>query len=189
MDLQTILTSGAVATVVSAVFSFISSERKIKVENVIRERALWRETIRNLCTDVCHECLCNQNITYRSAHLRKLRVKFQIRLNPDPKEDEDEAILKSIDRLINAKDDQALKNGLEEFSKRVAFLLKYDWERAKYEAAAWPFRYRQNGYVEYKPIRWPFRYIFRRKYFCKCSILCREEPKHMPYQQPTNETD
>ncbi|MNQ97107.1 hypothetical protein D3C85_1127380 [compost metagenome] len=64
--------------------------------------------------------------------LAELRLVFELLLNPlDP---EDIAILKCIEGLSECTEPE---KRLPEFSKRVAYLLKHDWERAKREAKPW----------------------------------------------------
>ena len=54
----------------------------------------------------------------------------------NPRDSEDNGILDSICRLNGLAESNA---ELDEFSKRVALLLKHDWDRAKLGASPWPW--------------------------------------------------
>jgi hypothetical protein len=117
-----ILTSAVVAAIVSGLISFFASERRIAAENIIQERTKWRDRVRDLAEQVRKE-LENRDETT----LWLLRAEMTLRLNPhDPN---DHQILELIDA----------KNGSHgnEFTQRVALLLKHDWERARHEANLW----------------------------------------------------
>ena len=122
--MQTILTSAVIAALVAALFTVLTSERRIAAENVIQERKRWRDKIRRLASDVQRSLVLSD---VKAATLNELRAKFSLLINPH--ENADDEIL----RLIapgNA-------NRADEFTQRVALLLKHDWERAKREASLW----------------------------------------------------
>ena len=127
MDLTPFLTSAVVAALVAGLVTLRSAERRIQIENITQERAKWREKIR------ANALLVQQAAaTDDKAKLAELRLIFGLLLNPhDP---EDNAILTCIEDLKNA---QAPEPKMPEFSGRVSFLLKHDWERAKHEAKPW----------------------------------------------------
>jgi hypothetical protein len=131
MNWQVLLASAGVSAVVSAlVTGFVSrrnSERTIQIENITKERAKWRDKIREFALGV------QQAATAKDiAKLKQARLGFCLSLNP--LDGEDGGILTTIDKLGNP---QAPDTGLQEFSDRVALLLKHDWERAKREAKPW----------------------------------------------------
>lgn len=129
--LETLLTSAVVAAFVGGYVSLVNSERKIQIENVTQERAKWREQIRINAIKVS-QAASNTAIEVKKSFLIEQRLVFELLLNPhDP---EDVAILKCIEELVNCNDPA---KRLAEFSKRLAFLLKHDWERAKREAKPW----------------------------------------------------
>jgi hypothetical protein len=124
LSLGLFLSSTVVAALVSAIFSLRVSNRQIAVENVTKERTKWRDKVRHLSLEV-HKAATSKN----AEKLRELNLEFSLALNP--KDDEDKKILNCLERLAaNGKTGDAL----EEFTKRVALLLKHDWERAKWEA-------------------------------------------------------
>jgi hypothetical protein len=114
--------SGIVAAVMSGVVSIFTSERRIAAENVIQERMKWREKIRDLALDVFKAIISDQADPNK---LRELRAQLTLRLNPhDPA---DQQILELVRR--------GSANDADEFTERVALLLKHDWERAKFESS------------------------------------------------------
>jgi len=116
------LTSAVIAAFVSALFSVLTAERRIAAENVIQERKNWRDKIRELASEV-HEAL----VGIDEAKLRELRARFSLLVNPHDTQDQE------ILALITA----AHTTHSDEFTQRVALLLKHDWERAKREASLW----------------------------------------------------
>jgi hypothetical protein len=118
----TLLTSAVIAAIVSALFSVLTSERRIAAENVIQERKIWRDKIRKLALEV-HEALVHPEV--EAAKLNKLRAKFSLLINPHDSKDEE--LLQIIAANIATRAD--------EFTQRVALLLKHDWERAKRDAS------------------------------------------------------
>jgi hypothetical protein len=140
MELATVLTSGVVAGLVAGLVSLRTSERKIQIDNITQERAKWREKIRSTAVAV-HKAVYEGN----AAALSEARLTFQLLLNPF--DSEDMGIIESITALMQTPDP---KPRLPEFAGRVSYLLKHDWERAKYEARSWAFGFKR-----------PTREIFR----------------------------
>lgn len=127
MDYKQLLSSVVVSALVAAFITLWTSQRKIQIENITQERAKWREKIRS-----------NAQLVHKAAmasdkdQLSELRLVFELLLNPG--DEEDLRILGSIERLSDCTEPA---KRLPEFSKRVAYLLKHDWERAKREAKPW----------------------------------------------------
>lgn len=129
MNLVEFLSSAVVSAIVAGLVTLRTSERKIEIENITKERAKWREKIRENAYLVRQAA--TRTDTSRTERLSDLRLTFELLLNPrDP---EDLGILSCIDTLKNENDE----SHLFEFSKRVSYLLKHDWERAKCEAKPW----------------------------------------------------
>jgi len=134
MTFELLLTSAVVSALVSGFVSLRASERKIQIENITQERAKWREKIR-LNAQKVHQSASVTAVEGGKTPLSELRMVFELLLNPnDP---EDVAILRCIERLSGCAEPE---KRLPEFSKRVAYLLKHDWERAKQEAKPWWWR-------------------------------------------------
>lgn len=102
---------------------FWNNSRNVKVENITRERAKWRDKVRDKALDV-HKATNTGN----EAWLSELHLEFSLILNP--LDDEDRTILDLIRQLKNGPDELHLT----EFADRVSLLLKHDWDRAKWEA-------------------------------------------------------
>jgi hypothetical protein len=135
-----ILTSAVIGAVFSALFSLLNSERQIAAQNVIQERKDWRDKIRLLASKI-HEALVSEA---QATKLNALRARLSLLINPhDPMDAE---ILQIIAPGNGARAD--------EFTQRIALLLKHDWERAKYEASFWRWlRQRTPKRVAYKDYR------------------------------------
>jgi len=99
MDWATVVTTAATSGVISAVvtgfFARRTSERTIQIENITRERAKWRDKIRELALAV-HKAARERN----AASLSELRLCLSLNLNPT--DTEDAGILKAIDALMTA---------------------------------------------------------------------------------------
>ena len=123
--LEIIFTSSVVAALVSAFVAIWTAQVKISIENITQERAKWRSKVREKALEV-HNAIVGK----KEVELGKLKVEFSIILNPsDP---EDNLIIELIKTPVSGEE---LKQS-DEFSKRVAILLKHDWERAKLEAGS-----------------------------------------------------
>lgn len=123
--IKIILTSSVVAALVAAFVAIFTTQLKISIENITQERAKWRNKIREKALEV-HNAIVGNN----EVELGKLKVEFSVILNPsDP---EDNLIIELIKTPVFG---QELKQS-DEFSKRIALLLKHDWERAKLESSS-----------------------------------------------------
>jgi hypothetical protein len=121
----TVGASTVVSALVAGLFAERSSKRAIQIENITKERAKWRDKIRDLALAV-----------HRAATLKERALLIEQRLclslNLNPIDTEDTAILSAIDKMSQS--EQLDEKTLQEFSDRVALLLKHDWDRAKVEA-------------------------------------------------------
>ncbi len=129
MDLQTLLgslvSSAVVAATISAFVSLRTTARNINVEHVTRERAKWRDKVRDKALQV-HQAIALDN----ASRLAELHMEFSLIVNPF--DAEDRQILSLIQPVADATTKQS---ALAQFEDRVALLLKHDWDRAKLEAA------------------------------------------------------
>jgi len=123
--LKIIFTSSVVAGLVAAFVSIWTTQIKISIENITQERAKWRAKVREKALEV-HNAI----VSREEEKLQQLKVEFSVILNPS--DAEDILIIKSI-KLPNPGEE--LKQS-DEFSKRIALLLKHDWERVKLEAGS-----------------------------------------------------
>lgn len=97
------------------ILAFYYFHRKIQVENILKERAKWRERIRELASQI--------------ASNPKPKDIAELRLRLNPNDDNDNKIIdlaESLQRNFNY-------FSRKSFLTKVARLLKHDWERAKKE--------------------------------------------------------
>jgi hypothetical protein len=115
--------AGFVGVVIGAAVSLRTNTRTIKIENITKERAKWRDKVRKKSLAVHQDAVKGDTPALEEHHLE-----FSLILNPlDPL---DRAILTLI-RLLKTTADES---HLTEFADRISLLLKHDWERAKWEA-------------------------------------------------------
>jgi len=142
MDMPTLLASAVIATIVSALFSVLTSERKIAAENVIQERKKWRDKIRVLALQV-HEALVQPEV--KAEQINNLRAAFSLLINPHDSKDEEILQIIAVNGATRA----------NEFTQRVALLLKHDWERAKRDASLWRWLWQKPpervAFEDYEP--------------------------------------
>jgi len=130
IDLTTIISSGVVAGIIAGLVALRTAERKIAIENITKQREIWRDKIRVKLLDVTRAFQVKD-----SPKLLELYNEFALLLNPfDP---EDKSIM---DVLWELKSGTAEVSKLLELSERLSLLLKHDWERAKTEAKPLFFR-------------------------------------------------
>ena len=123
--IETIFTSSVIAAIVAAIVVIWTTQRKIAIENITQERQKWREKIREKSLEV-HDSLIEKD----EKKLNRLRSEFEIILNPFDEED------KEILNLIKLPNDGDELKASQEFTGRVSYLLKHDWQRVKLEAGA-----------------------------------------------------
>ncbi|MEY8201286.1 MAG: hypothetical protein RPS47_18770 [Colwellia sp.] len=122
--LPAIIGSGVIAAFVTALFSKMVLDKKIRIENITNDRKEWREKIRNLTIEVVK--------AYQEKdknEMQRLKAEFAIRLNPD--DSDDQYILCSLNSIYRVVWNEY---SLERFCKGIACLLKHDWDRSKKES-------------------------------------------------------
>lgn len=130
-----LLTSTVIAAIVAAAIAFWTAQRKISIENITQDRRTWRENIRKNALLV-YDALISRD----EKSLNKHRAEFVALLNPNDTED------REIIGCIKLPDEGQEIECADEFSERIALLLKHDWERAKLEAG--------SLFMRIKGIRW-----------------------------------
>jgi len=128
----TLLTSTVIAAIVAAAVAVWTAQRRISIENITQDRRAWREKIRGNALSV-HDTLINRDEKLLNRH----RAEFAALLNPNDIDDTE------IIHCITLPDEGKEIECANEFSERIALLLKHDWERAKLEAG--PFFMRIKG--------------------------------------------
>lgn len=128
--------AGAIAATIGTIGIQLVTQRHIQMQNVVQERAKWREDIRRLASDV-HTAIMMDCPHARRTALLELRFKFRTVLNPYDREDR--KILRAIDETRKCQCDSECKCSeiqkmrSDYFGELVSLLLKHDWERAKEE--------------------------------------------------------
>jgi hypothetical protein len=123
--LATIIGAGAgiIGGLIGAAVSLRTNTRTIKIENITKERAKWRDNVREKALWVQRAAVAGDRSALDEHHLA-----FTLILNPiDPM---DRPILALIRQLKITPDEPHLT----EFADRISLLLKHDWQRAKWEA-------------------------------------------------------
>ena len=78
---QTLITM--VGVIITAIVTWSIAQRRIAVENVTKERAKWREQIRDLAFQI-YDAKSSQN---GEMHFEKLKMKLRVLLDPCDKRD------------------------------------------------------------------------------------------------------
>ena len=107
-----------VSVTITAFVTWSIAQRRIAVENVTKERAKWRDQIRNLASQIYDELLFHKN---NERQIKNLKMQLSVLL--DPCDEHDQQILCSIKT-----------DSVEDFETEVKLMLKQDWERSKLEA-------------------------------------------------------
>ncbi|MFW1410741.1 hypothetical protein ACEWAY_22675 [Vibrio parahaemolyticus] len=119
-----ILGSSVVSALITQLFLKWKSDKQVTIENVTQERKEWRIRIRELLiefTDAFNE----QDVKLA----KKVESELIVRLNPEDPDDMD--ILNMFPELYKEWSDESRL----EFSDKLAYLLKHDWERVKVEVS------------------------------------------------------
>lgn len=124
MNWETLLSSTVIAGLVAALISLRTNERKIHIENITQERAKWRASMRELADGIIKAA------TTHDSQIVTLQCS-QLSLNLNPFDAEDKALILVAQQLANP---VGLDSRVQEFTDRMALLLKHDWDRAKREA-------------------------------------------------------
>lgn len=119
-----VASSSVVAGIVAGLVSLRTNSRNIKVANVTKERAKWRDKVRDRALEI-HMAVSE------GKDLANLHSQMALILNPLDREDR--AILRVIETLPAQDSCGAM---LKEFTERISLLLKHDWERAKWESSS-----------------------------------------------------
>lgn len=123
----TILGSSLVSSIIAFLSTQLTSNKSYQVKYITEERQNWRKNIKEKIAEFCS---LEQN---KDSERRKIKTFMVLSLNP--LDEEDNKIIDCMERYLADKKEADLK----ELEKRVALLLKHDWERAKKEVRI-PFK-------------------------------------------------
>lgn len=113
---------------IASFFALRKDERAIQIRQITEERAKWRNQMRELAGEIAVAWIEQQKSPNHAA-VEGLRARLATSINP--KDDvHDLAILKHFDGLFFGE-----SSDIAIFSKRIALLLKHDWERVKWDCA------------------------------------------------------
>lgn len=101
-------------------------ERSVQLEQVTKERAKWRENMRTLAENIASTWVENSS-SPSPAKVAALRARLNTSINPKDTT-HDDVILAHFDELFSG-----TSTDLTLFVRRIALLLKHDWERVKWE--------------------------------------------------------
>lgn len=123
-DWEILLSSAVIAALVSGVVAIITNIRNSKLKYITEERQKWRENMRNVVPKIL------SSIDWKE---RKFLLE-QLRLGLNPRDTEDQEIIKIIDESLKSYPYEISKSDNGKFRNLIQNLLKYEWEKAKYEA-------------------------------------------------------
>lgn len=129
-----LLSSGLVVAIVTSLFNFVTSQRADSLKYITEERRKWREELRVIALEL--ECADFDSI-------KPILTKIKVRVNaygniPGSSLKEDKHIWEEINLISNSVRDNNIENfnfHKEQLGFYISMLLKYDWERAKYEVS------------------------------------------------------
>lgn len=127
MDLEfikSITASAVIPAIISLVIAIGASIRRSKLKYITGERQKWRENMRNIVPRI---------LSTNRSEKRKFLLE-QLRLGLNPEDNEDQKITRIIDESLKNYPYAIPKEKNVEFRNLVQNLLKYEWEKAKYEA-------------------------------------------------------
>lgn len=131
VDVSSVL-AGVTLTVVAgwiaAFFALRKDERSVQLEQITRERTKWRDNMRRTAEEIAQLYFENRAAA-TPGRVAALRARLVTSINP--KDDaHDQQILTHYDEIFSG-----AKTDLDVLTKRMALLLKHDWERVKWECS------------------------------------------------------
>ena len=119
---------GICVAFIALVGVILSTRWKIAEENITKERAKWRDTVRDLVEQAVVETDADQ--------LRRIATGLALRMNPEVRPGKDDRELVSL--VYSLEDPENRTNATRHrITALAAHILKHDWDRAKWEADSW----------------------------------------------------
>lgn len=116
----------AIGGLIASLLAFRKDERSLQIEQITKERTKWRDSMRSLTESIAATWVEN-SATPCQAKVAALRARLATSINPKDCM-HDAAILNHFDQLFSQRN-----SDLALFTRRIALLLKHDWERVKWE--------------------------------------------------------
>lgn len=117
---------GTLAALITLGASALTARWRIAEENVIKERAKWRDAVRGLIETAA--------TSGDESELEKAWVALALRMNPEPSNFRDDRELVALVRGLRDLPLPARTAARDRIVALAAHILKHDWERAKWEA-------------------------------------------------------
>lgn len=129
VDLSSLLagvTFTVIAGWIASFFALRKDERAVQLEQITKERTKWRDNMRKTSEEIAQLYFENK-ATAVPGKVAALRARLVTSINPkdDPN---DQLILTHYDEIFSG-----AKADLDVLTKRIALLLKHDWERVKWD--------------------------------------------------------
>lgn len=122
------LLGGGLAALITLAGVLLTSRWRSAEENVIKQRAGWRDAVRSLVAQAVN--------VESEADARRVWAELALRMNPDDDADKDDAELVSLVRALENSDGRTPERRAR-IVHLAARILKHDWTRAKWEAQGW----------------------------------------------------
>lgn len=131
-----LLSSTVVATLITTLFNILTNKRKNEIENITKERKIWREELRKIAEEISKA----RDINQLEFAITKLKVRINAYGVVDNSIFSDSQFWMRFYNYDNY-DKYLIKGGRKKilnknksfFINQISCLLKYDWERAKSE--------------------------------------------------------
>ncbi|WP_461206110.1 hypothetical protein [Clostridium sp. DL1XJH146] len=117
------LGSSVIAAVITSFFMIKAKDKDHRAKHIIEERQNWRKDIREKSVRFIDET--------DKKNKKKIMYELQLRLNP--LSSDDNGIIESMKNILESEDQNNIDEEEEKFIKKIACLLKEDWERSKIE--------------------------------------------------------
>lgn len=128
IDIASLFAGVSITAITGWLGSFLAlrkDERAVQIDQITRERTKWRDNMRSLTEEIVLTYYANKETPVPgkvAAHRSRLATSL------NPKCEHDNKLLEQYDLLFSSGE-----AGIEAFTKRVALLLKHDWERVKWD--------------------------------------------------------
>lgn len=137
--LGTILSSTVISGIITALFNMMQHNNTNSLKYITEERQKWREKIRDIAKNI--EAYQYSSDDKDKQKLKEILVELKVNINPygkgkDTAYMEDGHIWAMIEKLEGIQETQDKDEFSRDKNKLIdylSYLLKYDWERAKYE--------------------------------------------------------
>ena len=139
-ELIKLISAFGIGTITSVILSFIQSNKRNKLDYIIKERSEWRKTIKTIIVHLLNGNEESSVINTLKTHINPYGYKINSKFSSNYYM-KDGHIWDLIDNFDYSSD------SVSKLTQYLEYLLKYDWERSKKEIG---YRFSE---ILYKPIR------------------------------------